>query len=349
MPSDEPDWLTDYDEAYTDLERAAQRLADEILHPVLKRREARYELIVPRVKDRDSVIRKWQGDPAKYRDPLRDMHDIVGIRIVTFDLDDVNRIDYIIRSEFEIDSANSPRKGRQLAPDQFGYVSDHFVVRLSKDRAELPEWKVLRTGCAEIQVRTMLQHAWASMQWDVYRRLQRGIRIPDPINRGYARLAAACEMIDDQFVALSRQIRVLGPAAAGIAQEDITAEFNETTLDAFLHSRAADAALEELAKRTGFSFDPSPGGAGGRTRLLAFLRTVGSARPSVLDGLLRKDDLERRLSALASRASPALTEATSLYDVVALSVAVQLVPSRKALGFLGWDSEAVDELVRLLA
>jgi len=79
-----------------------------------------------RVKSGESLKRKLEAKP-KYRS-LQDLTDIVGVRIITYYLDDAERAAKVIRGNgqmFSIDWANSENKSDRLRTEQFGYRSDH--------------------------------------------------------------------------------------------------------------------------------------------------------------------------------------------------------------------------------
>ena len=72
----------------------------------------------------------------------------------------------MITGSFNIDEKNSLDKKILLASDQIGYRSVHFVCDLGAQRSGLPEFKDLGGLKFEIQVRTVLQHAWAELAHD---------------------------------------------------------------------------------------------------------------------------------------------------------------------------------------
>ena len=47
----------------------------------------------------------------------------------------------------------------RLQAEQFGYQSVHYIIRLATGRTRLPEYEKYRGLTAEVQVRTVLQHA----------------------------------------------------------------------------------------------------------------------------------------------------------------------------------------------
>ena len=77
--------------------------------------------------------------------------------------------------------------------DSFGYLSLHYICSLAK----YPYW-------FEIQIRTVLQHAWANMSHDTG--YKSGVEIPKTYMRSMSRLAGMLELIDDEFSRIRTEI-----------------------------------------------------------------------------------------------------------------------------------------------
>ncbi|WP_181937743.1 GTP pyrophosphokinase [Serratia marcescens] len=155
-----------------------------------------------RVKERDSLERKlFKKD--KYRS-IDEITDIVGVRIITHYADDVERVAEVIEREFSVDKENSIDKRASLAPDRFGYLSLHYIVSLNKNRSILGEHKGYKSLKAEIQIRTILQHAWAEIEHDIG--YKSNTRLPDEIKRKFSRLAGLLEIADDEFLKIKDYI-----------------------------------------------------------------------------------------------------------------------------------------------
>ncbi len=101
----------------------------------------------------------------KYRDPLREMTDLVGARIVVHLPEEVDAVCRWIEANLEIDKANSGDKLKHLGAEKFGYRSVHYVVETRPSKpAGIPD-KLVGLK-AEVQVRTIAQHAWSDIGHD---------------------------------------------------------------------------------------------------------------------------------------------------------------------------------------
>ncbi len=135
----------------------------------------------------------------KYKDPLREVTDLVGARIVLHLQTEVDAVCRWIESQFEIDKANSGDKAKDLGADKFGYRSVHYVVEMRRGRpAGIP--RSLAGLKAEIQVRTIAQHAWSDIGHD--RVYKAECDIPDYWKREANRISALLEAADDAFARL---------------------------------------------------------------------------------------------------------------------------------------------------
>lgn len=141
----------------------------------------------------EKIIRK-----NKYKDPLRDITDLCGARVITQTQEQIILICDFIRQNFLIDEANSLDVSERLNIKEFGYRSVHFIVTPVKDEIlgiKIPE--VLKDKKAEIQVRTLLQHTWSDVLHD--RLYKTTLKIPKVWERESARLAALLENADENI------------------------------------------------------------------------------------------------------------------------------------------------------
>jgi len=148
--------------------------------------------IESRIKEEGSLAGKLALKGAKY-ESLADITDIFGMRIITFYTDDVDKVASAVDRLFEIDWDNSVDKRKLLEVDSFGYLSLHYVCRTSAFPYRF-----------EVQMRTILQHAWANMNHDTG--YKSGVEIPLGYRRNMNRLAGMLELVDEQFSRIRTEI-----------------------------------------------------------------------------------------------------------------------------------------------
>jgi len=99
----------------------------------------------------------------KYKEPLLEIQDQIGVRIVTFYLCDVENISKIIMDNYELIEVLDKYPERY---DEFSYIGKHFIlfipdeVKIWKEDEPMPSF-------FELQIKTLFQHAWAESEHDL--------------------------------------------------------------------------------------------------------------------------------------------------------------------------------------
>jgi len=153
-----------------------------------------------RVKNLSSYLKKAQ----RYKNPKEEVMDYIGIRIITYVLNDMEKVSNIIKKEFDIDEDNSIDKSIKLGNDKMGYRSMHFIASINEKRESLAEYSICRDCFFEIQIRTIFQHSWAEIEHDKNYKYS-GI-LPDGIKRRLNLLSAVLESVDNEFNTISMEI-----------------------------------------------------------------------------------------------------------------------------------------------
>lgn len=215
-----------------------ERLLDEVLgklRDALARNEMLVTAVEGRVKTRSSLEGKLALKGGKYA-TLSDITDLVGARIVTFYTDDVDRIASMVEQLFEIDWQNSVDKRKLHDLDSFGYNSLHYVCTLPGYDYRF-----------ELQLRTTLQHAWASINHDIG--YKTGVEIPRDYLRRINRLAGILEMADDEFSRIRTEITDYRRRVHALVQngklDDV--QLDGDTFHSYLQSRPFDRLNKRIA------------------------------------------------------------------------------------------------------
>ena len=221
MKSIEDELVKNFEKKSTQFENFSEKM-NILLKELLDQNSITYHSIAKRVKDKNSLIKKIRNK-NKYQN-LDEITDIVGCRIITYFEDDVDKIVKIIGNEFNIDNKNSTDKKKMLDPEKFGYLSYHIVCSVNDGRAQLVEYKNYKEIKFEIQIRTILQHAWAEIEHDIG--YKSSIAVPRDFRRKFSRIAGMLEIADDEFSRLKNDINnyVKAIEEKGIEDTDINAD-----------------------------------------------------------------------------------------------------------------------------
>lgn len=207
---------------------------ESIITEVLNNENFNYFSISSRAKDLDSFVNKAKKD--KYKDPKSEIMDFAGIRIITYVKSEVTECCDIIKPLFDIDSCNSLDKSNELGNNMMGYRSVHYVAKLSEDRLKLPEYSRYKDMCFEIQVRTILEHAWADISHD--KNYKFNGTLPDDIQRRFNLIAATLELSDREFDSISNEIsKYQIEVEEKIDNNDLDIEINSTSLTEYMNSK----------------------------------------------------------------------------------------------------------------
>jgi len=209
--------------------------------------------IESRTKSVNSFLEKINRPNKKYLNP-DEITDLSGIRVILRTKNDVEKISEMLDREFLIDRKNSVNKLDQLNLNEFGYVSQHYVISLKNPRSNLPEWKTMTKCRAEIQVRTILQHAWATIAHSLYYKNE--IDIPDELKRKFFRLSALFEIADDELDDIVKKGEAIFERYKNrIKEKDRYIELNVDSLRAYIETsnniREWAKFIESLGVRVG--------------------------------------------------------------------------------------------------
>lgn len=152
-----------------------------------------------RVKDPDSFENKIRGG-VHYKPEY--MQDLAGIRVICFVNSDVVKVSEIVESIFSVDKSRTKTRVDVLGNNKMGYASTQYVCTLPKGRTKLSENQHLKGKLIEIQIRTILQHAWSEIEHDdVYKRAK---ETNSELARQFNLVSSILELADNELERLHK-------------------------------------------------------------------------------------------------------------------------------------------------
>lgn len=175
---------------------------ENILRESLKENDISFHSIKSRVKSVESF--KEKAAREKYNDPINEITDLAGFRIITLFEKEIHQISDIIKKLFKIDYNRSEDKSDLLDADKMGYKSIHYIAELSEERVLNTNLEIFLALKFEIQIRSILQHAWAEIEHD--RNYKFKGKLPKNLQRRFYALAGMLEIADREFNTLSEEV-----------------------------------------------------------------------------------------------------------------------------------------------
>jgi len=176
-----------------------------------------------------------------YTDPLREIGDQLGVRVITYVRDDVDAVADLLGDQVVV---NDDRDlGRETASEgRFGYASRHLQIALDPARESQPAYAHLRGRNVQVQIRTVLQHAWAEFEHDIRYKGTVPAEHAHDFDRRFTLAAGLLELADQEFATIRDRLR--GPVDADRAaqpESDEDPRLDARELAAFLAGQYADA------------------------------------------------------------------------------------------------------------
>jgi ppGpp synthetase/RelA/SpoT-type nucleotidyltranferase len=168
----------------------------------------RIDRISARAKDIGSFISKAHtmtdecGEQPKYKDPLNEIQDQLGARVIVVYLEDVDKAKHII------DRYHNSIEDKIIEPDsekEFDYVGRHYILHFPEDLLEDDIAEDQAPNFFELQIKTLFQHAWSEANHDLGYKSEKELRSDD--KRKIAFTAAQAWGADHIFDELLKKLK----------------------------------------------------------------------------------------------------------------------------------------------
>ena len=125
-----------------------------------------YQVVTCRAKDEASLKGKLQT--LKGIKSVEEIDDLAGCRIILYLENDIKKVIKHLYDEFEVVEPK-PKYSED------GYNAMHFVVKMKEDRLELCEYESFKGLKCEIQLTTVLHHAWSELAHDIIYKVEKSL------------------------------------------------------------------------------------------------------------------------------------------------------------------------------
>jgi len=247
------DYYGAYEREFESWQRVANA-AEALVKRLLMDRNFDLHLVSARAKTPLSLLQKLRR--KGYADPKDELTDRVGVRVITYYESDVDPVVAELRQHLTIDEARSEDKRVELALREFGYRSVHLLAKAKLDGLENVDTRALGRDWFEIQVRSVLEHAWAEVEHELV--YKAGIDHAGGFRREFSGLAATLELVDGKFEALRGERDRLIEAHASMYAErrELDESLDSARLLGLLECSLPDGKSFRAAEVEGSPFPP---------------------------------------------------------------------------------------------
>jgi predicted RNase H-like nuclease/ppGpp synthetase/RelA/SpoT-type nucleotidyltranferase len=222
-----------------------------------------------------------------YADPLAEITDQIGVRVITYLLSDVQAVADLLSDQLVLISDRD--MGQETASEgRFGYASRHLLIALDEPSGG----RAGEDQPAQVQIRTVLQHAWAEFEHDIrYKGNVPEEHAPD-LDRRFTLAAGLLELADREFSTIRDRLQAdmrADQASRAVVEEDDDPRIAAPELASFLAGQYADAGWSRTDHYAWIS---------------GLLLELGITSLEELRGVLNRGDEETVLAAMGYRYPP---------------------------------------------
>ncbi|MDU0478028.1 hypothetical protein QVA66_02100 [Staphylococcus chromogenes] len=178
-----------------------------------------YDRVVARIKTwrslRAKALKKDALGNFVYTDPWNEIKDVLGLRITTFYSADIPVVLELLGKSFTVRKSVDKAAETRISGG-FGYGSHHLILEVRDDDEDLSAYAGFMF---EVQVRTVLQHAWAEFEHDI--RYKGADKLDPRVDRAFTLAAGLIELADQQF---DQIVQIQGEAPSKSDDVELSAE-----------------------------------------------------------------------------------------------------------------------------
>jgi predicted RNase H-like nuclease/ppGpp synthetase/RelA/SpoT-type nucleotidyltranferase len=231
-PTLNPDPVREYAARHPALVAAGEQFLD-LVTGILDDAGINYLSVTGRTKTIASFAEKARrtrdGVPL-YTDPLREITDTIGIRVITYVHSDVSAVADLLGDQVVV--VDDRDMGQETAQEgRFGYASRHLLI--TPDTAE--------GYTAQVQIRTVLQHAWAEFEHDIRYKGTMPDEHARDFDRRFTLAAGLLELADQEFSTIRDTLRASASSSPEPDPADEDPRIDPRELAAFLAGQYAEA------------------------------------------------------------------------------------------------------------
>ncbi len=195
------EWGRKYMEKYSLFEEFAERISN-LLQNLVEGENIEVYSVFGKAKAPEEFLRTAAtAEPSV----LAGIADLCQVKILVSFPDDVAKVEDIIQKEFLADLSRSVPLASLDSPERYGYPAVSYVLSLNRERGALREWAKYKDLPFTLEIRTVLQEAWAANAQKVS--LPTDTSTKKKMQRKLLRLSALLEEANEGFLSLWESAR----------------------------------------------------------------------------------------------------------------------------------------------
>lgn len=191
------EWVRSYFQRFSLYDEFTQRIRN-LVEDLVQSEGILFHTVEGRTKTPGELTRYLSMSPGDAPASLDEIPALATVRILLLFPEDAIRVEQILQKEFLVDLACSTPSSKLEDPDRFGYPAISYVVSLDSTRSGLREWEKYRGLKLTVQVRTVIQEAWAVVSPQFAVPMDTASR--NRIRRKLSRISALLEEADEAFL-----------------------------------------------------------------------------------------------------------------------------------------------------
>ena len=174
----------------------------DLIAEVLGGADEKVQSVTYRTKTVDRFVAK--ADRLGTTNP-EEVYDACGVRVITYFEAEMHRVAEQLRQLFEWEESAVKDKTEDLGRDKLGYRAKHLVGKLPASRVALADWRPYRDRTFEVQVTTLLSHAWSEFEHGRSYELGEG-GLPPKLDRRLRLAAGLLETADRELDQIAEEV-----------------------------------------------------------------------------------------------------------------------------------------------
>ncbi len=182
-----------------------RKLLTQILKNLVRGTSSEF-IIQDRVKTISSFANKIFNPEMKFTDPISEITDLYGMRIILPNISEMNGVCELIRDNFIYDIITNEETFEAASLGHFQTYIIQLIPGLklySRLELEIPDQ--IFDLKAKIQIRTYLSHGWAANQYKIFNKYQ--FKVPKPYQQELSRVKSLISIEDDALNNITKKMQ----------------------------------------------------------------------------------------------------------------------------------------------